>query len=87
VIAEISRQVFGPRWRVAACEAHYESTDGAHLYGSGSLGPWQEDVYAHAWIDRARVVQDWRYAAKVTLRLSHGGTDWSAWTTHQLCGA
>jgi hypothetical protein len=86
VIARISRPVFGPRWRTAACIAHYESTDGTWLVNWPNLGPWQVDVPAHPWVNARRVVSDWRYAARVAHRISAGGRDWSAWT-RRLCGA
>lgn len=85
-LAQISRQVFGPRWRVAACIAHYESTDGAHLFNGVNLGPWQINVVAHPLVDRRLVVSDWVYSARVAYRISAGGTDWSAWGTHGDCG-
>lgn len=85
-IAQISRQVFGARWRVAACIAHYESTDGAHLFNGPNLGPWQINVQAHPWVNPRRVLYDWVYSARVAYRISDGGTDWSAWGTHRLCG-
>lgn len=86
LIARISKQVFGPRWRVAACIAHYESTDGAHLYNGSNLGPWQVNVAAHRWVNARRVVADWWYAARVAFRISSGGRDWSPWSTRRLCG-
>jgi len=87
LIAQISRQVFGQRWRAAACIAHYESTDGAHLVNGSNLGPWQSSAYWHPWIDRRRILVDWVYAARVAYRVSDGGRDWSAWpNTHRLCG-
>ena len=98
LIAHISKIVFGGRWRVAACIAHYESTDGAHLFNGVNLGPWQINVAAHPWVDRTRVVTDWLYSARVAYRISSlldrrgrvipgtGGSDWSAWSTHTLCG-
>jgi hypothetical protein len=85
-IAQISQRVFGPRWHTAACIAHYESTDGAHLYNGVNLGPWQINVAAHPWVDRKRVVSDWTYSAHVAYRISAGGRDWSPWSTHRLCG-
>lgn len=85
-IARIAKVVFGPRAAVARCIAHYESTDGAHLYNGSSLGVWQIDVSAHPWVDARRVVSDWWYAARVAYRLSDGGRDWHIWGTHRLCG-
>ena len=79
--------VFGARWRVAACIAHFESTDGAWLYNGSSLGPWQVDTRAHPWVDGPRMVRDWWYAARVAYRLSDGGRDWYIWSTHRMCGA
>jgi hypothetical protein len=87
LIERISRQVFGPHWRIAACIAHYESTDGAHLVNGPNLGPWQVNVAAHPWANPRRLVSDWRYSARVAYRISHGGRDWSAWTTAPLCNA
>lgn len=78
--------MFGPRWRVAACIAHYESTDGAHLFNWPNLGPWQIDVLAHPWVNRIRVVSDWWYSARVAFRISDGGWNWSPWSTRGLCG-
>lgn len=77
--------MFGPRWRVAACIAHFESTDGAHVVNGSNLGPWQVDWSAHRWADRGRLVDDWTYSARVAFRISDGGRDWSAWGTHKLC--
>jgi hypothetical protein len=85
-LAAISQHVFGARWRTAACIAHYESTDGAHLFNGVNLGPWQINVTAHPWVDRRRVVNDWWYSARVAWRVSGGGRDWSPWSTHRLCG-
>lgn len=85
-IAQVSRHVFGPRWRVAACIAHRESTDGAFLVNGSMLGPWQIDASAHAWVNRWRLVNDWVYSARAAYRISDGGRDWSAWTVHGLCG-
>jgi hypothetical protein len=86
-IRAVSQQVFdASHWRTAACIAHYESTDGAHLYNGTSLGPWQINVPYHPWVNKRRVVSDWLYAARVAYRISSGGRDWSAWTTHQRCG-
>lgn len=84
-IAQISRVVFGDRWRVAACIAHYESTDGAHLFNGSNLGPWQINVDAHTWVNRKKVVHDWTYPARVAYRISGGGRNWRPWTTHRLC--
>ena len=86
LIARISRAVFGPRAATAACIAHFESTDGAKLYNRPNLGPWQIDVDVHTWVSASRVVSDWWYAARVAYRLSRGGSDWSPWSTHGLCG-
>lgn len=85
LIARISRQVFGPRWKVAACIAHYESTDGAHLVNGPNLGPWQINAKAHPWVDANRLVHDWWYSARVAFRLSTGGRNWFAWTTRRFC--
>lgn len=87
LIAKISKQVFGPRWRTAACIAHFESTDGAHLVNGTNLGPWQVNEQAHPWVNARRELVDWLYAAKVAFRLSNGGRDWSRWTTAGLCRA
>ena len=84
-IATISKAVFGRRWRVASCIAHYESTDGAYLRNGSSLGPWQIDTHAHPWVNGRRLLTDWLYAARVAYRLSRGGRDWHIWTTHVLC--
>jgi hypothetical protein len=85
-IARISRQVFGARWRVAACVAHYESTDGAHVVNGSNRSPWQIDVDAHPWADARRLLTDWLYAARVAYRISNAGRDWTPWTTHSMCG-
>ena len=87
LIARISKQVFGPRWTTAACIAHYESTDGAHLVNGPNLGPWQVNVAAHRWVNARRLLTDWWYSARVAYRISNGGRDWSAWSTRGLCGA
>jgi len=86
LLARISKVVFGPHWRIAACIAHYESTDGARLYNGVNLGPWQISVTAHPWVDRRRVVTDWWYSARCAYRISNRGRDWSAWSTHAYCG-
>lgn len=86
LLAKISQKVFGSHWRVAACIAHYESTDGAKLYNGVNLGPWQISVTAHPWVDRRRVVNDWWYSARAAFKISSGGKNWSAWTTHSDCG-
>jgi hypothetical protein len=87
LIARISRVVFGPHARTAACVAHYESTDGAWLYNGPNLGPWQVSIAAHRWVDRRRVVVDWWYAARVAYVISARGRDWSPWAVHARCGA
>ena len=87
LIARISKQVFGPRWKTAACIAHYESTAGASLVNGPNLGPWQINVAAHPWANARRLLTDWWYAARVAFRISRGGRDWSAWSTRGLCGA
>lgn len=87
LIARISRQVFGPRWRTASCIAHYESTDGAHLYNGPNVGPWQINMDAHPWANPHRLASDWLYSARVAYRISKHGTDWGPWTTASLCGA
>jgi hypothetical protein len=84
-IARISLAVFGPRAPLARCIAHYESTDGAHLYNGSNLGPWQINVTAHPWVNPRRVVTDWWYSARVAYRISAGGRDWSAWSTSRMC--
>jgi len=88
LIAKISQQVFGTHWQAAACIAHGESTDGAHIVNGSSLSPWQINVAAHAWVNAYRVLRDWVYAARVAYRLSSDGTHWSsAWvTTSRDCG-
>lgn len=85
-IAKISRAVFGARGRVAACIAHFESTDGAHLFNGPNVGPWQISVVAHPWADAHRLATDWWYSARVAYRVSSGGRDWSSWSTRRLCG-
>lgn len=86
LIARISQQVFGARWRAAACIAHYESTDGAHLFNGVNVGPWQINVAAHPWANATRLATDWWYSARAAYRISNGGRDWSPWSTHYLCG-
>lgn len=86
LIARISRQVFGARWRTASCIAHYESTDGAYLYNGTNVGPWQIDVSAHKWADASRLASDWLYSARAAYRISKRGTDWHPWSTARLCG-
>ena len=85
-IQHISQRVFGSRWRVAACIAFYESTDGARLYNGSNLGPWQINVEAHPWANPRLLVANWLYSARAAFRISDGGRDWSPWTTHGLCG-
>lgn len=95
LIAHIARVVFGSHWRTAACIARHESTDGAYLTNGywrhglfyGSLGPWQIEAEAHRQYDAKRLISDWWYSARAAYRISHAGTDWSAWTTAPLCGA
>lgn len=85
-IAVIARAVFGRHARVAECIAHYESTDGAHLYNGPNVGPWQVNVLAHPWANAHRLATDWIYSARIAYRISAGGTTWSPWATHSLCG-
>lgn len=85
-LQRVAHKVFGKRAGAALCIAHYESTDGAHLYNWPNLGPWQISVTAHPWVDRRRVVTDWLYSARVAYRISKGGTDWGAWATAGDCG-
>ena len=85
-LAEISKAVFGAEAPTAECIAHMESTDGAWLVNGDQYGPWQIEQSAHPWVNPWRLIHDWWYAARVTYRLSNGGRDWSAWTTHVLCG-
>lgn len=78
--------MFGARWRTAACIARYESTDGAHLVNGVNRGPWQVSIAAHTWVNPARLLTDWLYAARVAYLISNHGKDWTQWTTHWLCG-
>ena len=82
----ITQTVFGPRWKQAVCIAHYESRFTLRARNGPNFGPWQINVTAHPWVNPWKLTHSWIYSAKVAYRISHGGTYWSAWTTHQLCG-
>ena len=81
----VSKQVFGPRWRLAACISWYESRDELAAVNGPNLGPWQINVQAHPWVNSVRLRRSWLYSARVAYRISAHGTDWSAWTTAGLC--
>lgn len=78
--------MFGSRWRVAWCIAYAESRRTLSARNGANLGPWQINVTAHPWVNPWKLTHSWIYSAKVAYRISSGGTDWSAWTTHGLCG-
>lgn len=86
LLAKISREVFGPRWRSAFCITRYESTYGVNFVNGDQYSPWQIEVSAHPWVNARRLLTDWVYAARVAYRISDGGTDWGAWSTHAKCG-
>lgn len=77
--------MFGGRASVAWCIAFYESRHTLNARNGANLGPWQINVVSHPWVNAQRLTRSWRYSAKVAYRVSSGGTDWSAWTTHSLC--
>jgi hypothetical protein len=81
-----SKTVFGPRWRVAVCVAYEESRWELGATNVANLGPWQINTVAHPWADRWRLTHSWLYSARAAYRISDGGRQWSAWTTHGLCG-
>ena len=68
------------------CIARYESRYVLAARNGVNLGPWQINVVAHPWVTSQRLTSSWIYSAKVAYRISAGGRDWSAWTTHSLCG-
>jgi hypothetical protein len=82
----VTRRVFGRRWRSAWCVSYYESRHYLAARNGTNLGPWQINVTAHPWANPYRLTHSWRYSARVAYRISAGGRDWSAWTTHGLCG-
>ncbi len=71
---------------MARCIAYHESRYVLAARNGANLGPWQINVTAHPWVNAARLTRSWRYSARVAYRISAGGRDWSAWTTHTLCG-
>jgi len=81
-----TRRVFGARWRVAWCISYYESRHVLGARNGANLGPWQINVTAHPWASPYLLTHSWRYSARVAYRISNGGRDWLAWTTHRLCG-
>jgi len=82
----ITRHVFGRRAKVAWCISYYESRHTLTARNGANLGPWQINVSAHPWVNSRLLTRSWRYNARVAYRISDGGTDWSPWTTHSLCG-
>jgi hypothetical protein len=82
----VTRRVFGGRWRAAWCVSFYESRHSLHARNGVNLGPWQINTVAHPWVDAQRLTRSWRYSAQTAFRISHGGRNWSAWTTHSMCG-
>ena len=82
----ITRRVFGQRARVAWCVSYYESRHTLTARNGVNLGPWQISVYWHPWANAYRLTHSWIYSARAAYRISSGGRDWSAWTTHGLCG-
>jgi hypothetical protein len=84
--ALVSREVFGGRWKSAVCIARQESRFTLRARNGVNLGPWQINATAHPWVNRWLLTHSWWYSARVAYRISAGGADWSAWTTHRLCG-
>jgi hypothetical protein len=84
--AAITKHIFGARWRTAWCISLYESHHYLHARNGANLGPWQVNVPAHPWADPWRLTHSWWYSARAAYRISGAGRDWSAWTTHGLCG-
>jgi len=82
----VTRHVFGGRARVAWCISYYESRHLLSARNGANLGPWQINVQAHPWADPYRLTHSWLYSARAASRISAHGADWSAWTTHRLCG-
>ena len=78
--------MFGARWSTAWCIAYDESRRTLVARNGSNLGPWQINVTAHPWVKPWLLTHSWIYSAKVAYRISHGGTDWSAWPTASLCG-
>jgi hypothetical protein len=68
------------------CIARYESRWTLRARNGVNLGPWQINVAAHPWVRPWLLTHSWLYSARVAYRISDGGRDWSAWTTHTLCG-
>ena len=68
------------------CIARYESRWTLRARNGVNLGPWQINVTAHPWVSPWRLTHSWLYSARVAYSISGGGRDWSAWTTHALCG-
>lgn len=83
----VNRRVFGWRWRTATCVTWNESNDELDpRHNNRSRGPFQVDPVAHPWVRSWWLTHSWLYSARVAFRISHGGRDWSAWSTHGLCG-
>lgn len=66
--------------------SYYESRHTLNARNGANLGPWQINVTAHPWANGWKLTHSWRYSAIAASRISKHGTDWSAWTTHSLCG-
>lgn len=73
-----------PDPRVAAAVAMAESGGNPAAVGDEgtSFGLWQIHVPAHPEFD-ARELVDARYCAQAALLVSHGGRDWTPWTTYR----
>jgi hypothetical protein len=74
-------RVFGPRHgpaavRVAWCESRL---DRRALGAAGERGLFQIHPVHFGWVDERRLWEP-RYNARIALRLSRGGRDWSPWT-------
>lgn len=82
---QVSRRVFGRRWRMAYCEARAESRFELTARNGVNRGPWQISVTAHPWVDARRLTSSWLYSARVAYRISDGGRDWNAWSTAEMC--
>jgi soluble lytic murein transglycosylase-like protein len=83
----VTQHVFKAHWRTAYCIARYESTWNPRAIspGGGNYGLFQINVVHRGWADWSRILDPY-YNARIAYRLSHGGRNWSAWSTHGMCG-
>lgn len=83
---QVSEKVFGSHAGVAFCIAGWET---GFTYSPTAVSPtndhglWQIHDGLRMY---GRAIYNVWFNARIAYRMSHHGTDWSAWTTHWRCG-